>query len=74
MMRDLHQSGSGRGYALGRDVLSARRAPDEIGASVTYYAAPPSVKVDGLTRGQATALWAGTAGLLALITRRFMRR
>jgi hypothetical protein len=40
-----------------------------IGASVTYYAVPPAVKVDGLTRGQAVALWAGGATVLALIAR-----
>lgn len=62
---------------LGGGRVYTRRELDSaiaIGASVTYYAAPPAVKIDGLTRGQAVALGVGSAGVLALLARWLLRK
>ena len=43
-----------------------------LGASVTFYAVPPSAKVDGLTPGQALLAAGGFIGLVVLT--RLLRR
>ncbi len=60
--------------AIGSVYTRAEIEQSAIGASVTFELPPAKATVDGLSRGQAVALWAGVVGVLALIARALARR